>query len=86
MKYLNGHHTHQVLCRWVNEVQKPMSYIEDHETKVIHIYTKYPGYFIGRYGETVNRYRTELREIGWDNVDFFELTNTILPRKIDTQS
>jgi ribosomal protein S3 len=34
-----------------------MSYIEDQEEKIIHIYTKYPGYFIGKAGETIFRYR-----------------------------
>ena len=85
MKYLNSHHTHQVLCDWVNEVQKPMSYLEDHEEKIIHIYTKYPGYFVGKAGETFFRYMKKLKEIGWENVHLVEITNAILPRKVENK-
>lgn len=80
MKYLNSHHTHQVLCNWVNEVQKPMSYDEDHETKTLSFYTCYPGWFIGKKGETINRYRNKLKEIGWENFNLIEITGTITPR------
>lgn len=63
-----------VIQNWVNEVKKPASIIVKENT--IHIYTQYPGIFIGYHGETVNKYREQL--VGFD-VEFHELQETFIP-------
>lgn len=63
-----------VIQNWVNEVGKPASIIV--KEKTIHIYTQYPGIFIGFHGETINKYKNHL--IGY-NIEFHELQETFIP-------
>ena len=69
-----------IIQEWCNEVNKVASISKDYKTKTIYLYTEWPGYYIGKCGTTLDKYREKLKDIGWE-VKIIELKETFLPSR-----
>lgn len=80
---INYTNTIKVVQDWANNVEKSCSIYIDKKNDDLYIYTRYPGYFIGPKGQTVENYRKILNDLGWKKVVVKELYYVVSPRKKD---
>ena len=74
----------EVLNRWATESNASCIYIKNYKKRVVDIYTNKPGYFIGAYGKTKEKYFKYLKEMGWKAVLFHEIDGAAWPKKDKT--
>lgn len=77
--YINTNKARLIIQEWCNEIGKPVSIIEDRNNKTINLYTKWPGWYIGKAGVTFYKYEEQLKALGWEKIKIFELAETFQP-------
>ena len=64
---------------WCNEAGAAASICRDKTKKILYIYTERPGFFIGRYGSLISKYRDKIAADEGYSVELVETEETFLP-------